>query len=180
LKTAKWDLSQTSFLLVEDNLHMRSILRSVLSGFGVRQIHEATDGAEGLDAVVERTPDVILIDWHMSPLNGGDFVRMLRGDPDLTVSTTPVLVISAYPKKTTIVEAVHLGIHGFVAKPVAPAVLYERVSNVLYRQALHGRTKGLLKIHKAAPSQKVTVTDLSQWPDPDDHRDLEERSLALL
>ncbi|GGB42583.1 hypothetical protein GCM10011316_13100 [Roseibium aquae] len=178
--TAKWDLSRTSFLLVEDNPHMRSILRSVLSGFGVRQIHEASDGAEGLDAVVERTPDVVLIDWHMTPLDGGDFVRMLRGDPDLTVATTPVLVISARPKKTTIVQAVQLGIHGFVAKPVAPAVLYDRVSNVLYRQSLYGRTRGLLKTQRTPPKTKVKVTDLTQWPDPNDKQDLIERSLALL
>jgi len=37
-----------------------------------------------------------------------------------------------------------------------------------------------LKIHKPAPATKVTVTDLSEWPDPADRKDLVERSLALL
>ncbi|WP_425504192.1 response regulator [Roseibium litorale] len=141
----RWDLSQVSFLLIEDNLHMRSIIRSILAGFGVRQIHEASDGADGLEAVIDRTPDFVLCDWAMAPVSGAEFIKILRRDKDTHISTTPVLVISAHSRKTIILEAMRLGIHGFVAKPVAPAVLYKRIGSVLDNQALHGRTKGLFR-----------------------------------
>ncbi|SHM79892.1 response regulator [Roseibium suaedae] len=140
-----WDLSQVSFLLIEDNLHMRSIVRSILAGFGVRQIYEANDGADGLETLIDRTPDFVLCDWMMSPVSGGEFLKIMRRDRDPHISTTPVLVVSAHSRKTVILEAMRVGIHGFVAKPVAPVVLYKRICGVLERQLVHGRTKGLFR-----------------------------------
>ncbi len=139
----RWDLSGVSFLVIEDNLHMRSILRSVLSGFGVRQIYEASDGADGLELVIDRTPDVVLVDWAMAPVSGADFIRFLRAEKDRIISTTPVIVVSAHSRKATILEAVKLGIHGFVAKPVSPAVLHDRIGDILHKQLTHGRCKGV-------------------------------------
>ncbi|MDN3718860.1 response regulator [Roseibium salinum] len=62
-----WDLSKVSCLVAEDNLHMRAILRSVLSGFGIRTVLEASDGADALELVVDRKPDIVLCDWAMTP-----------------------------------------------------------------------------------------------------------------
>jgi two-component system, chemotaxis family, chemotaxis protein CheY len=139
----RWDLSQVSFLVIEDNMHMRSILRSVLSGFGVRQIYEAADGADGLETVVDRTPDMVLVDWAMHPIGGADFIKILRADKDRIVNTTPVVVVSAHSRKATILEAMKLGIHGFIAKPVSPVILYDRIGDILQKQSLNGRCKGV-------------------------------------
>lgn len=143
LTRESFDLSGTSVLLIDDNIHMRSILRSVMAGFGIRQVFEAVDGADGLEAAVERVPDLVLIDWKMTPLGGADFLRILRGESESVLNTMPVVVISAYCSKATIVEAARLGIHGFVAKPFAPAVLYKRITSVLVHQQLHGRSRGV-------------------------------------
>jgi len=139
-----WDLSTVSFLIIDDNMHMRSILRSVLGGFGARHVFEASDGADGLEIVLDRSPDFILCDWVMKPLSGSEFIRTLRAERDRLLSTLPVVVVSAHSHKSTVLEAVNLGIHGFIAKPVSPAVLYRHISDILNKQALHGRTKGIL------------------------------------
>ncbi|WP_417668076.1 response regulator [Roseibium sp.] len=157
----RWDLSQVSFLVVEDNMHMRSILRSVLSGFGVRQIYEATDGADGLETVLDRTPDFVLVDWAMTPVSGSDFIKILRSERDPLISTIPAIVVSAHSRKATILEAVKLGVHGFIAKPVSPAVLYNHISDILHKQAIHGRCKGVYGTSQPEPKRKVEVTDLS-------------------
>ncbi|WP_289036088.1 response regulator [uncultured Roseibium sp.] len=152
-----WDLSQTSFLVIEDNIHMRSILRSVLSGFGVRQIYEASDGADGLEIVLDRTPDFILVDWAMAPVSGADFIKILRSDKDKFISTIPVVVVSAHSQKATIVEAMKLGVHGFIAKPVSPAVLFDRIGDILQKQELHGRCKGVYGQAAATPKRSGTA-----------------------
>lgn len=178
----KWDLSQVSFLVIEDNMHMRSILRSVLGGFGVRQVHEAADGMDGLEVVFDRSPDVILLDWEMTPLSGAEFVRALRAERDMLMATIPIIVVSAHSRKATILEAVKLGIHGFVAKPLSPAVLYDRVCDILQRQSLYGRSKGAFGVPKSASGKKIPVTDLSGplSRDTADEVAPEDVSLALL
>lgn len=154
-----WDLTKISCLIAEDNPHMRGILRSVLGGFGIRSVYEAIDGAEALELVVDRKPDIILCDWVMTPFGGSDFLRILRRDQDLFISTVPVLVITAHANRATIMEAINIGVHGFVAKPIAPAVLYRHIGEILQRQDLHGRSRGI-----TAPGQGTrpsSVTDLS-------------------
>lgn len=155
-----WDLSKVSCLVAEDNPHMRAILRSVLAGFGIRKVYEAGDGAEALELVVDRKPDIVLCDWVMTPFGGNEFLRILRGDHDIVVNTTPVLVVTAHTQKAVIMEAMKIGIHGFVAKPVAPAILYRHIGEVLERQDLHGRSKGILG--QAQSKVNKNVTDISR------------------
>ncbi|MHA7773313.1 response regulator [Roseibium sp. M-1] len=158
----KWDLSKVSCLVAEDNPHMRAILRSVLSGFGIRSVFEASDGAEALELVVDRRPDIVLCDWVMRPFCGSEFLRILRSDHDLVVSTTPALIVTAHAKRATILEAIEIGIHGFVAKPIAPAILYRHIGEILERQEMYGRSKGiLLGPDQQKPSRKPEITDIS-------------------
>ncbi|MCA1241599.1 response regulator [Stappia stellulata] len=125
------DLSDVSILVIDDNSHMRSLFRAILNGFGARKIFEAGDGSDGLAVVVDRKPDVVICDWVMAPLSGGEFLSILRGDSDEFVATTPVIMVSADARKPVILRALELGIHEFLAKPVSPAMLYQRLYRVL-------------------------------------------------
>ena len=125
------DLSDVSILVIDDNQHMRQLFRAILMGFGVRRVFEAGDGADGLAVTVDRQPDVIICDWVMAPLSGEEFLAILRGDADDNVATTPVIMVSADARKPVIIRAMGLGMHEFLAKPVSPALLYQRLYRVL-------------------------------------------------
>lgn len=174
-----WDLSKISCLIVEDNPHMRAILRSVVTGFGVRSLCEASEGAEALELVVDRKPDIVLCDWEMHPFGGADFLRILRRDRDPIVNTVPVLVITAHARRPVIVEALKIGIHGFVAKPVAPAVLYRHIGEILQRQEMTGRCKGIAMTDPQTARSK-TETNLPEYMPPAAKPAPDEGSLALL
>ena len=125
------DLSDVSILVIDDNSHMRTLFRAILNGFGARRIFEAGDGSDGLAVVVGRKPDVVICDWVMAPLSGSEFLSILRGDSDEFIATTPVIMVSADARKPVILRALELGIHEFLAKPVSPAMLYQRLYRVL-------------------------------------------------
>ncbi|MET1415056.1 response regulator [Roseibium sp. HPY-6] len=174
----KWDLSRISCLIAEDNPHMRTIVRSVLTGFGVRSIFEASDGAEALELVVDRKPDIVLLDWVMNPFGGSEFLRILRGDHDMVISTVPVLVISAHANRATILEAMGIGVHGFVAKPIAPAILYRHIGDILERQEMQGRSKGIMGPGSQQKSRKLNIAGISD--DASDAEPEADTGLALL
>ena len=69
-------------LLVDDNHYMRILLAEILRAIGVAHIYEANDGAEGLQMMRDYPIDVVLTDLSMQPLDGIDFVRLLRNSPD--------------------------------------------------------------------------------------------------
>lgn len=106
---------------------MRSLLRTMVAGFGVRNIYEAQDGADAIAIAIDRRPDIILCDWIMHPVDGFDFLRILRGDSDKQVASIPVIVISADARQSVVVKAVHAGVNHFLTKPLSPATLYERM-----------------------------------------------------
>jgi DNA-binding NarL/FixJ family response regulator len=59
------DFNKLRFLIVDDNLHMRRILRTLLHGFGARDVIEAEDGAGGLEGFSQGNPDIVFLDWEM-------------------------------------------------------------------------------------------------------------------
>ncbi|WP_428671318.1 response regulator [Roseibium sp.] len=163
----QWDLSKISCLIAEDNPHMRGILRSILTGFGIRTVFEAADGAEALEIVVDRMPDIVLLDWVMSPFDGAEFLRILRGDRDPIVCTTPVLAVTAHAKRRTILEAIEVGIHGFVAKPIAPAILYRHIGEILERQEIYGRSRGIMGPGQNSALRNLNIKNVAEVPGPE-------------
>jgi two-component system chemotaxis response regulator CheY len=71
-------------LIVDDSKAMRMIVLRTLrqTGLPIEDVREATDGAEGLAAVPEFDPQLILCDWNMPNMNGIDFLRALRAGGD--------------------------------------------------------------------------------------------------
>jgi two-component system, chemotaxis family, chemotaxis protein CheY len=69
------DFNKLRFLVIDDNAHMRRILRTLLHGFGARDVHEAEDGAAGLEGFANYNPDVVLTDWAMPIFDGLDWRR---------------------------------------------------------------------------------------------------------
>ncbi|NRG18612.1 response regulator [Rhizobiales bacterium] len=125
------DLSRLSILVIDDSAHMRTLLRKILNGFGVRRVYEASDGEDGYSSTVEQRPDIVLCDWVMWPGDGADFMTRLRADEDAIVSTTPVIMLSADTRKAVILKALQLGIHEFLAKPISPALMYARMERTI-------------------------------------------------
>ncbi|MBA5779366.1 response regulator [Stappia sp. F7233] len=125
------NLSRLSVLVVDDNAHMRTILRTILNSFGIRRIHEASDGQSGMTVTRDQRPDIVLCDWVMAPRDGADFMAALRGDEEPVVAMTPVMMLSADTRKAVVLKALRLGIHEFLAKPVSPALMYERLEYIL-------------------------------------------------
>lgn len=73
-------------LIVDDSKVMRAIVKRTLrqAGFGGHETQEASNGAEGLAAVADFKPDLVLCDWNMPEMNGIEFLKQLRGGGDET------------------------------------------------------------------------------------------------
>ena len=130
METVNLDLGSLTFLLVEDSAYMRTILRTMLQGFGARRIVEAEDGASGLEAMERANPDIVVADWVMPILDGADMVRMIR-NPSNPFAYVPIIMVTGHTERSRIMEARRLGIHELLCKPISAKALYQRVVNVI-------------------------------------------------
>ena len=114
-------------LIVDDEPHVREMLRDFLGGKGY-EVATAATGGQALDAVPTFQPDVILIDMLMPDLSGTDVLAALHR----AGVTVPVILMSGRP------APVHEGFFGVLNKPFN----LRRLAEVVAAAMGHGRTPG--------------------------------------
>jgi len=124
-------IANLKVLVVDDELTMRKVTRSLLQAIGVKTIFEAHDGRAGLDAVCNAPPDIIILDWEMPSPNGPEFMRHLRSPSNFPFPDVPVVMLTAYGERSRVVEAVRLGVNEYLLKPVSSAALLARLVSIV-------------------------------------------------
>jgi two-component system, chemotaxis family, chemotaxis protein CheY len=125
------DFNRLRLLVIDDNPHMRRIVRTLLHGFGARDVFEAEDGATGLDAFTHNLPDIVLIDWSMPVFDGLELTKMIRQADANANPFVPIIMITGHTEKNRVTAARDSGITEFLAKPISAKALYHRIVNVI-------------------------------------------------
>jgi two-component system, chemotaxis family, chemotaxis protein CheY len=119
-------------LVVDDNQHMRTLLAEILRAIGIHEVREACDGSEALSVLRSRRIDLVICDISMQPVDGIDFVRLLRTSPDSPDQTVPVIIVSGHSTATKVVEARDAGADEFLVKPITAKGVLDRIARVIH------------------------------------------------
>ena len=121
----------TRVLIVDDDYYTRKVLRTLLAMVGIENVHDADSGESGLDAVVALRPDIVLLDWEMPGIDGAEFTRRVRQPGKFPYPNVPIIMLSGHGERSRVLEAVRLGVHEFLLKPVSSKALLARIMSVL-------------------------------------------------
>ncbi len=113
-------------LVVDDEPDMRLLLRLALGGAGY-EVVEASTGEEAL--TMTDGVDVVLLDLNLPGMSGLDVLE--RWSQDGVVPELPVLMLTADARPSLDETALALGCREYLAKPIPPQQLLERVKAVL-------------------------------------------------
>ena len=119
------------FLVVDDNAHMRRIVRTLVYGFGCREVFEAQDGGAAWEMFNQVLPDVLIVDWQIPIIDGIKLTKMIRHAEGHSKRHTAIIMLSGYTEKRRIESARDAGIHEFLAKPISAKALHQRLQNVV-------------------------------------------------
>ena len=128
-------------LVCDGSRHMRSLLLGILLGFGIRRTREASDGSEALEILSTWPADIILTELEMRPLDGIEFIRLLRKSEQSQGRFVPIVVLTAWSEKRNVMAARDAGVNEFLAKPVTPQALLMRLNEVILRPRPFIKTK---------------------------------------
>ena len=129
----KLPFERLAFLLVEDNTHMRSLIKGILIALGAHSIKECSDGADALKLLRDFTPDIIICDWMMEPLDGIQFTRLVRQASDSHNPYVPIILLTGHTEVARIREARDTGVNEILAKPVSVQGLMLRIQAIIER-----------------------------------------------
>jgi len=116
-------------LVVDDEPQIRRSLQVNLEGKGYAVV-TAEDAEQAIQAIANRTPDVIVLDLIMPGMDGIALTRRIREH-----SAVPIIVLSAIGDERKKVEALELGADDYVTKPFSTEELLARIKSVLRRAA---------------------------------------------
>lgn len=116
-----------TILIVEDEVGIADALEATLADEGYRT-HAATDGRKALELMNEQSIDLVLLDYMMPVLDGGQTLKAMRDDPRL--EPIPVILLSALTEASIRAEAV-VGYQRFMRKPFDLGELLNAIAALL-------------------------------------------------
>ena len=103
-----------SFLIVDDTLFMRRLLKEAINSSGYRVIAEASNGNEAIQQYKKTNPDWVTMDITMPNKDGLEALEeIMQFDP-----TAKIIVCSAIGQQHMITKALQLGAKDFLVKPI--------------------------------------------------------------
>lgn len=123
-----------TILVVDDDVSLLELIKGTLA-IDNHEVITAQNGQEGISALEQFNPDVIVLDIMMPRLDGLEVIRRIRQQ-----STVPIIMLTALDQESDLVQAFKLGADDYLTKPFNLVELRARVQAILRRQRWQERT----------------------------------------
>ena len=101
----------------------------------VGRVLEESDGASALSLLQTTTPDFVLCDIKMDPVDGLEFLRQVRSGKDgIADSRLPVVFLTSDSERSTVMAAIESEVDGYLVKPVSLNDLKAKITSVLNKR----------------------------------------------
>jgi len=124
-------MNEVNALIVDDSSVMRKIVERALrqAGLDPLVVHEAGNGAEGLELLKTKQIDLVLSDINMPSMDGLEFLRQVHAQN--LAPGVPVVMITTESSEEHVRQAIQAGARGYIRKPFTAEQVKERVLPLL-------------------------------------------------
>lgn len=162
-------MSATTILIIDDEAPIREMIRTSLEISGFKCL-EAENSQEAHSQILDKKPDLILLDWMLPGTHGIELARRLRRE-ELTAQT-PIIMLTAKSEQDNKIQGLNSGADDYITKPFSPRELIARIQAVLRRSKPENPDKPLeingLKLDPA--SHRITINERCIEVGPTEYR----------
>ncbi|VXD22676.1 response regulator [Planktothrix paucivesiculata] len=123
------DINTKRILFIDDEFHIRQVVKACLESLGGWNVLLAASGQEGLSKAVSEQPDAILLDVMMPEMDG--LVLLQKLQTNSVTQSIPVVFLTARQSLTEPQRFQALGVKGAIAKPFNSMTLVPQIANAL-------------------------------------------------
>ncbi|MHC1609255.1 MAG: response regulator transcription factor [Candidatus Methanofastidiosia archaeon] len=125
---SKDNKEQKTIIYAEDDQDIARLVKFKLEREGFKVIH-FSDGEGVTEAILEMTPDLVLLDVMMPVRDGISILKNIKANPK--TASIPTIMLSAKGQEGDIVKGLEVGATDYLTKPFAPSELVARVNKVI-------------------------------------------------
>ena len=141
-----------AIVIIEDDQRIRELMARVLAEKGY-EVEGAATALDGLQRIVQTSPDVVILDMGLPDLDGAELLKMIRA-----VTDVPVVVATARSEDRDVIRTLDAGADDYLVKPFSVEQLEARVRAVLRRSSADvSRPKLVVGELELDPSARVAV-----------------------
>lgn len=118
-------------LVVDDNRHMRTLLREHLFVMGFKDLLMAVNGEEALRMLGDTDVDVVICDYKMPKMDGIELLQTVRVGSEKRLQDICFIMLTGHAERDNVIEAKGAGVNGFLVKPISIKSLAEQLVAVL-------------------------------------------------
>ncbi len=148
-----------TILVAEDGKVNQQVAMGLLSQRG-HHVVIVNDGQEAVDALQQRSFDLVLMDVQMPNMDGLDATKIIRQKEQHTGRHIPIIAMTAGAMKGDEERCLESGMDDYVSKPITPQTLFDTIHRVTTRErGASSETSGRAN-HASDPPAVTTVIDL--------------------
>lgn len=123
-------MSSASILIIDDEVQIRKLLTITLESNNY-QVQAATNAKEGLTAVANHPPDLVLLDLGLPDESGHEVLKHLR-----EWYSNPIIILSVHSSEEDIVKALDNGASDYLIKPFRTGELMARIRSAIRKSSV--------------------------------------------
>jgi two-component system phosphate regulon response regulator PhoB len=169
----KRKMAKHSILVVDDEPAIREMVAIALE-MADFDVLEAENAQQGHEIIVDRRPDLVLLDWMLPSVSGIELARRLKREE--STAEVPIIMLTAKSEEDNKIQGLDVGADDYVTKPFSTRELISRIRAVLRRSAASNSDKAIKVegLELDPVSQRVSADE-----DPVDMGPTEYRLLAF-
>lgn len=121
------NIEDVSVLVVDDSDHIRTLFAMTFKKMGIRKVHYAADGVDGLARFQSDKPTITFLDNMLPRMSGMEVLKEIRG----IKSDAIVVIVSAVSNIDAVQEAKSKGASYYLVKPYMPTKIAEIIQKLL-------------------------------------------------